>query len=249
MVAFLFGGRPTVRKDRAAVAPRGFAEAPPALLSPRLVRTGAAGTAPTDAELMARLLALATQGRGDADFAASVLDRFGGFPNVLAATPRELSAVPGLNEHAVALIKLVQEAAQRLLRAGLARGPVLDDWPRLVAYLTGMVAREKVEMFRILFLDEAGRLIADEAQARGTVNHTPVYPREVARRALELEATGLILVHNHPSGDPTPSEPDIDMTEQVCSAVELFGVRVLDHVIIGNGRTTSFRAAGLLEVP
>jgi DNA repair protein RadC len=134
----------------------------------------------------------------------------------------------------------------RLLREEATKAPILDEWDSVLAYLAGVLAWERVEQFRILFLDAGGVLLADEAQARGTVNHTPVYPREVARRSLELQASFLVLVHNHPSGDPSPSLPDIDMTEQVCAAVELFGVRVLDHVIIGNGRCTSFRTAGLL---
>jgi DNA repair protein RadC len=201
----------------------------------------------TDTVLLTRLLGLATPRNPDpAPLAADIVHRFGSYPRVLAADPRELLAMRGLGEHGVAAIKLVHEAALRLLRDAAAKSPVLDEWDSLLAYLTGVLAWERVEQFRILFLDSDGVLLADEAQARGTVNHTPVYPREVARRALELGASGLILVHNHPSGDPTPSAPDIDMTGQVCAAVELFDVLVLDHVIIGNGRVTSFRALGLL---
>ena len=115
-----------------------------------------------------------------------------------------------------------------------------------MGYLNAAMAREKVEQFRILFLDNKNRLLADEAQARGTVNHTPVYPREVVRRAVELQADAIVLVHNHPSGDPTPSREDLSMTTQVCDACAVMGVGVRDHLIIGNGRWTSFRDEGLL---
>ena len=123
---------------------------------------------------------------------------------------------------------------------------MLDNWEGLIAYLQAALARERIEQFRILFLGEGGVLLADEAQARGTVNHTPVYPREVVRRALELAAVSLILVHNHPSGDPTPSREDVGMTEQVREAASILGVALQDHVIVGNGRWLSFRAEGLL---
>jgi DNA repair protein RadC len=124
--------------------------------------------------------------------------------------------------------------------------PVLSNWDRLMAYLTAVLAREMVEQFRLLFLDARNRLLADEAQAHGTVNHTPVYPREVVKRALDLHATAIILVHNHPSGDPTPSRADIDMTREIKTAAEALGIVLHDHVIIGNGRWLSFRREGLL---
>ncbi len=202
---------------------------------------------PDDAALLARLLRLATLSDDPRALAQAAVSRFGSFAGVLAASPRDLYSIAGLGKHSVAAIKLVQEAAQRLLRAGAAAKPVLNGWPAVQAYLTSIMAREKIEQFRILFLDDAGRLLADEAQARGTVNHTPVYPREVARRALEVGAAGVILVHNHPSGDPTPSGPDIEMTEQVRAALGCFCIPVLDHVIIGNGRCFGFHDAGLLD--
>jgi DNA repair protein RadC len=124
--------------------------------------------------------------------------------------------------------------------------PLLNNWDRLLAYLQAAMAREATEQFRILFLDSRNRLIADEAQARGTVNHTPVYPREVVKRALELQATALILVHNHPSGDPTPSAADIEMTAEIKQAATTLGIGVHDHLVIGNGRHLSFRREGLL---
>jgi DNA repair protein RadC len=124
--------------------------------------------------------------------------------------------------------------------------PVLNKWDLLIDYLNAALARERIEQFRVLFLDTRNRLLADEAQARGTVNHTPVYPREVVKRALELHATALILVHNHPSGDPTPSREDIAMTKEVKVAAAALGIALHDHVIIGNGTHLSFRREGLL---
>ncbi len=173
--------------------------------------------------------------------------RFGSFAAVLAAPEAELRRVPGLGTHSIAAIKLVHAAAVRLARAGVAAQPVLDDRQRLGDYLAAALARERIEQFRILFLDEHGMLRADEVQASGTVNHTPVYPREVVRRALALGASSLVLVHNHPSGDPAPSREDIEMTKQVQDAAAVMGIGLRDHVIVGNGRWLSFRDAGLLD--
>jgi len=123
---------------------------------------------------------------------------------------------------------------------------LLNAWDRLIDYLNAALARERVEQFRVLFLDSKNRLLADEVLGQGTVNHTPVYPREVVKRALELGATALILVHNHPSGDPTPSRADLEMTAEIKAAASLLGIALHDHVIIGNGRHTSLRRDGLL---
>jgi DNA repair protein RadC len=124
---------------------------------------------------------------------------------------------------------------------------VLGNWDALMAYLNAVMARERVEQFRVLFLDTRNRLIADEAQSRGTVNHTPVYPREVVKRALELHATAIILAHNHPSGDPQPSRADMDMTREIAAAASALGIVMHDHVIIGNGRWLSMRREGMLK--
>ena len=161
----------------------------------------------------------------------------------------ELLAVEGLGETGAAALKTVQAAALRLERAGVMQRPVLACWDRLIAYLTAELALEKVEQVRVLFLDNRNRLLADEAQGRGTVNHTPVYPREVVKRALELHATALILVHNHPSGDPTPSREDIAMTREIQAAAELMRITLHDHVVIAAGRWLSFRQEGLLYGP
>ncbi len=211
-----------------------------------LIVAGHAGRL-SDNQLLGMLLLLATPLVEDPrPLAAALIGRFGSFAGVLAAPLRELAQVPGLGRHGLAAIKLTHAAALRLARASVTGRPVLDHWDALVAYLQAALAREKVEQFRVLFLGEGGVLLGDEAQARGTVNHTPVYPREVVKRALELGAASLILVHNHPSGDPTPSREDLAMTEQVREAATALGVALQDHVIVGNGRWLSFRAEGLL---
>lgn len=201
-----------------------------------------------DGELLAVLLAASMPAHDAPErLAAEAVTRFGSFAGLLAAPLRELQGFAGFGTHSLAAIKLVHEAALRVAKAHMQAETVLSNESVLIAYLTAVLAREKIEQFRILFLDEGDWLIADEAQARGTVNHTPVYPREVVRRALELQAASLILVHNHPSGDPTPSREDIAMTCQVRDAAAVLGIAVRDHVIVGNARWTSFREAGLLD--
>lgn len=202
--------------------------------------------APKDHVLLCKLLELANPYTDPSEIADGAIRRFGSFAAVLAAPLRDLRAVPGFGIHSIAAIKLMHEAALRLAKAGVMNRPVLDNWPRLIDYLAAQLGREKIEQFRVLFLDERDRLLADEAQARGTVNHTPVYPREVVRRALELQAASVILVHNHPSGDPTPSRDDLAMTAQVGEAAEVLSIVLKDHVIVGNGRWVSFRQEGLL---
>lgn len=199
-----------------------------------------------DYEVLEMLLFFAFKKGDTKPLAKALINRFGSFPAVLAAPQRELLNTPGLGEHSVSAIKLVQDAALRLARAEVMDRPVLNNWDRLLDYLNAVIAREKIEQFRVLFLDSKNRLIADEAQAKGTVNHTPVYSREVIKRALELHATAIILVHNHPSGDPTPSQADIDMTQEIKEAGSVLSVVVHDHLIIGNGRHLSFRREGLL---
>ena len=215
--------------------------------------TAVAGLAPSgklralaDTDLLAHLLGHVVP-TGAADAARRAVSKFGSFAAVLSAPDGELGKQPGLGLHSVAAIKLLHAAALRLSRAAVMDQPVLDGSDALIAYLTAVLARESIEHFRILFLDAEGRLRADEAQARGTVNHTPVYPREVVRRALELGAASVILVHNHPSGDPSPSLADIEMTALIEDAAEVLGLGVRDHIIVGNGRWLSFRKEGLLR--
>jgi DNA repair protein RadC len=199
-----------------------------------------------DYEVLEMLLFFAFRTGDTKPLAKALINRYGSFAAVLAAPQKELLETRGLGPHSVAALKLVQAAALRMARAEVIEKPVLNNWDRLMDYLTAALAREKIEQFRVLFLDSKNRLIADEAQARGTVNHTPVYPREVVKRALELHATALILVHNHPSGDPTPSRADVEMTAEVKAAAMVLGIALHDHLILGNGRWTSFRREGLL---
>lgn len=199
-----------------------------------------------DQDLLELILFLALPRRDTKPIAKALLARFGSFANVIAAPVHELQSVEAMKSAGPAMLKAVQAAAMRLARAEVVSKPVLNNWDRLMSYLHAELAREPVEQFRVLFLDTRNRLLADEAQARGTVNHTPVYPREVVRRALELQATAMILVHNHPSGDPTPSHDDIAMTREVKEAARSLGIVLHDHVIVGNGRWLSLRQKGLL---
>ncbi len=199
-----------------------------------------------DHEMLEMILFLALPRRDTKPIARALMTRFGSFAAAIAAPLQDLRATEGLGEAGVAALKAVQAAALRLARAEVMNRPVLDNWDRLMDYLNAVLARERVEQFRVLFLDNRNRLVADEAQARGTVNHTPVYPREVVKRALELHATALILVHNHPSGDPTPSGADLEMTQEIKRAAEALSIVLHDHVIVGNGSWLSFRDKGLL---
>jgi len=200
-----------------------------------------------DYELLEMVLFLALPRRDTKPIARALLARFGSFAGAIAAPPNDLRNIEGMGEAGTAALKVVQAAALRLARAEIKDRPILSNWDRLIDYLTAAMARETVEQFRVLFLDTRNRLLADEAQARGTVNHTPVYPREVVRRALELQATALILVHNHPSGDPTPSRDDIEMTQEVGRAAAALSIVLHDHIIVGNGAWLSFRREGLLK--
>ncbi len=195
---------------------------------------------------MLELVLFALPRRDTKALARALLSRFGSFASVIAAPIQDLLSVEGLGDAGVATLKSVHAAALRLMRADVIDRPVLSNWDTLIAYLNAELSRERVEQFHVLFLDNRNRLLADEAQQRGTVNHTPVYPREVAKRALELHATALILVHNHPSGDPTPSRDDIAMTQQIKAATAALSIVLHDHIIVGNGRWLSFRREGLL---
>ncbi len=242
-----FGGQMEALEQLAALAAVTKAPAVRPVSVPVPVVVAPPPVVPVDDDVfrLMRLLALVLPVDGR-EAAAAAVRRFGSFAAVLAAPEAELRRVPGFGVHCIAAVKLVHAAAIRHARAGLAGSPVLDDPQRLMDYLSAALARERIEQFRILFLDADGMLKADEVQAQGTVNHTPVYPREVVRRALALGATSLILVHNHPSGDPAPSRDDIEMTKQVQQAAAVLQIGLRDHVIIGNGRWLSFREQGLL---
>jgi DNA repair protein RadC len=199
-----------------------------------------------DYELLELLLCQA-QPRVDMKPAAkALLKRFGSFAGVMAAAPAQLQEVDGVGPAAAVIIKVVQASALRMAQQELVRRDVIGSWKKLLDYCRMRMAEEKTEQFRLLFLDNKNAVIADEEQQRGTVNHTPVYPREVVKRALELGASAIILVHNHPSGDPTPSEDDIVMTKEVAAAAEKLGIAVHDHIVIGRKGHASLRSMGHL---
>ena len=213
-------------------------------LRERLIGNG--GAALADYEVVECLL-FAGQPRGDVKpLAKALIKRFGSLGAVLAAEPRALAQVPGMGAASIAALKAAEEAAKRLAREEVIDRPVLSSWDKVLAYCRTAIGREEVERFHLLFLDRKNQLIADETQQRGTVDHTPVYTREVVKRALELGASALILVHNHPSGDTTPSRADIAMTEEIVEAARKLGIVVHDHVIISRSGHASFRSLGLL---
>lgn len=206
---------------------------------------GGAGALP-DYEMLELVLFRAIPRQDVKPLARRLLDRFGDFNRVLSASPARLAEVGGVGPAVICELMIVAAAARRLARARVMQRPVLSSWDALLDYCHTAMAHGEVEQFRCLYLDRKNVLIADEELARGTVDHVPVYPREVMRRALELNASALILVHNHPSGDPTPSEADIGMTTRIAGAAAVLGIAVHDHLVIGKGRETSFRASGLL---
>ncbi len=185
--------------------------------------------------------------RGDVKpLAKQLLVRFGSLAGVLGASIAELTSIKGVGEAVALDLKLLQEAALRTGREAVARRPVISSWSALLAYVKTALAHEPREQFRVLFLDKKNQLVADEVMGQGTVDHAPVYPREVVRRALELSASAVILVHNHPSGDPTPSAADIDMTRQVIEAARALRIAIHDHLVVGREGVASFKALGLL---
>ena len=199
-----------------------------------------------DDELLELVLSRTLPGADASSLAQRLIERFGDFSGIVSASPTRLLDQPGIPEAAVIDLKVVEAAAHRLARARVMHRSVISSWDALLAYCRTTMAHCATEQFRVLFLDRQNALIADEEQGRGTVNHVPVYPREVAKRALELNASALILVHNHPSGDPTPSESDIAMTERIRVAVEALDMTLHDHLVIGRAGEVSFRDKGLL---
>lgn len=231
---------PEIRPGPLSLDPKGHR----ARLRARFLSAGAEALA--DHELIEMTLFLALPRRDTKPLARALLARFESYANVISAPVADLLSIEGLGEAGVAALKLVQAASQRLARAEVLYRPILGNWDQLMAYLQTVLGREKTEQFRVLYLDNRNRLLADIPQARGTINHTPVYPREVIKRALELHAVALILVHNHPSGDPSPSEEDIQMTKAIKRAANALSIILHDHVVVGNGTWTSMRKAGLL---
>ncbi len=215
-----------------------------ARLRSRFVR-GGDGAVP-DYELLELVLFRAIPRQDVKPLANRLMERFGGFTGVLAASPARLAEVHGVGAAVVTEIKIVEAAARRLARGRVMQRPVLSSWDAIMDYLRAEMSHSDTESFRVLYLDRKNALVADEQAGKGTVDHVPVYPREVIKRALELDASALILVHNHPSGDPTPSQADIAMTERIALGVEALGLVLHDHIVIGDRREVSFRAEGYL---
>lgn len=199
-----------------------------------------------DYELLELTLFAAVPRRDVKPLAKALIARFGGFAEVIAAPRERIMEVEGVNIAVATHLKIVDAAARRLAKTRVLGRPALASWSALIDYCAAAMARAQKEEFRVLFLDRKNVLIADEVLSTGTIDHTPVYPREIVKRALELAATAIILVHNHPSGDPTPSKADITMTRDVADAAKALGIVVHDHVIVGRSGHISFKSLGLL---
>ncbi len=199
-----------------------------------------------DYEMLELILFRAFRQGDTKPLAKALLTRFGSLAEVLGAPQHLLREVKGVGEAAALELKIIAAAAQRMGKSGIKGRQVLTSWSQVIDYCRTSMAFETIEQFRILFLDKKNALIADEVQQTGTVDHTPVYPREVVRRALELSATAVILVHNHPSGDPTPSRADIEMTKTVIDTAKPLGIAVHDHIIIGKSGHISLKGLKLI---
>lgn len=213
-------------------------------LRERFLKGGAAALA--DYELLEMIL-FSAHPRGDVKpLAKQLLAKFGSFAKVVRADTTQLQQVDGVSEAVVAALKVVQASSELMLREEVGSKPIIQSWNALLDYCRLSLGHKKEEEFHVLFLNHKYGLLADEMQQRGTINHTPVYPREVVKRALELGAAGMILVHNHPTGDVTPSKADIDMTKQIIEAAKPLGISVHDHLVVGAKEHFSFKSHGLL---
>lgn len=199
-----------------------------------------------DDELLELVLFRAIEHQNIKPITQMLLETFGDFNRVVTASDARLRRLPGISGAMITELRIVEAAAQRMARSKVIGRHAISSWDALLDYCHIIMAHSEIEQFRVLYLDRKNVLIADEEQARGTIDHVPVYPREVAKRALELNASALIIVHNHPSGDPTPSSGDIEMTRQIKSACDALGMILHDHLIIGKSAEFSFRAACLL---
>jgi DNA repair protein RadC len=232
-------GRPTISEDTAPHY-QGHRER----LRARFLASGA-GAVP-DYELLELALFAAIPQKDVKPLAKALIAHFGSFAVVIAASPERLMEIPGIKQSVATQLKVIEAAALRLARAQVLGKPALSSWTALLDYCTAVMARNPTEEFRVLFLDRKNVLIADEVQGKGTVDHTPVYPREIVKRALGLSASAIILVHNHPSGDPTPSRADIEMTREIAAAAKALRIVVHDHLVIGRRGHASFKMLGLL---
>ncbi len=219
-----------------------LAPAPP---TQELARNDSLAVLPTEETTEQALLAGLLNSSQAMACASALLQSFPSIGHAITAEASQLRVL-GLTGRDIAMFRVVREIASRMARAEVRRRPVLSNWQALIAYLQTAMAYEQIEQFRILFLDRKNNLIADEVQQRGTVNHTPVYPREVMKRALILNASALIVAHNHPSGDPKPSREDIETTRELKAAANALEIELHDHVVIGQGTHASFRSLGLL---
>ncbi|MEO0467297.1 MAG: DNA repair protein RadC [Pseudomonadota bacterium] len=199
-----------------------------------------------DYELLEAMLFAFIPRRDVKPIAKVLLKRFGSLSAVLSSDAKDLRSIEGIGDSASAYLKAVQELHMRAAREEIAARPVISSWNALLSYVRLALQHEDREQFRVIFLDRKNQLIADEIMSHGTVDHAPVYPREIARRALELAASSLVLVHNHPSGDTTPSRADIDMTREIIDALTPLEITIHDHLIAGRGGVTSFKTAGLI---
>lgn len=207
--------------------------------------TDVGGDALPDYELLELVLFRSIPRRDVKPLAKELVRRFGGFAEALAASPTRLAEVSGMGEATITDFKIVEASARRLAKGAVAKRPVLSSWSEVIAYCRTAMAFAEKEQFRLLFLDKRNALIADEVQQSGTVDHTPVYTREVVKRALELSATAIILVHNHPSGDPTPSQADIRMTREIVEVAKPLGIAIHDHIIVGREGHVSLKGLKL----
>jgi DNA repair protein RadC len=199
-----------------------------------------------DYELLELVLFRAIPRRDVKPLARALMDQFGDFNRVITAPKARLRDISGIGDAVIVELKILEAAAHRMARSKIMQQHVVSSWDALLDYCHTVMAHRETEQFRVLYLDRKNVIIADEEQGKGTVDHVPVYPREVAKRALELNASALILVHNHPSGDPTPSHADIDMTQQILAACQALGMTLHDHLIIGKSTELSFRSEGYL---
>jgi DNA repair protein RadC len=213
-------------------------------LRQRFLENGADALA--DYEILELVLFLAIPQKDVKPLAKTLIAKFGGLPEVMNAPVEELVKIDGIKENTAIALKSITALSNRAAKNSLMKKPILNSWDRLMDYCRNTMAHEPREHFRILFLNKKNELIADEIQNSGTVDHTSAYPREIMKRALELAATALILVHNHPSGDPRPSQADVDMTRQIMKAAEPFSIIIHDHIIVSRNGHSSFKSLNLI---